>query len=74
MLEWWGYLHTNGSLQVKRYFGPEDIAEARESPFVNTVYGPWECSGREEALELLKKNIMDPILSRTWEDKNRWLT
>lgn len=54
MNKWWGYLHINGSLQVKRYFSPEDIMEAHESPFVDAVAGPWECSGREGALEKLK--------------------
>ena len=55
MIEWWGYIHSNGSLQVKRYFGPKDLSEARESPFVERVYGPWKVNGREEALEMLKK-------------------
>jgi len=57
MNQWWGYLHVEGTLHVKIYFGPEDISEAWESPFVNTVFGPWECSGREEALEKLKDGI-----------------
>lgn len=56
MIKWWGYLHENGSLQVKRYFGPEDLSEARESPFVQQVFGPWEVDSREEALEKLKKS------------------
>ena len=58
MNQWWGYLHTNGSLQVKVYFGPEDIMEAHESPFVDAVAGPWECNGREEALEKLKSALL----------------
>lgn len=57
MDKWWGYLHTNGSLQVKPYFGPEDITEAHESPFVNTVFGPWKCGDRKEALKLLEEDI-----------------
>ena len=40
-LEWWGYLHVEGTLQVKRYFGPRDIEEAHESPFVDMVHGPF---------------------------------
>lgn len=57
MIEWWGYLHMDGSLHVKPYFGPEDIAEAWESPFVNTVFGPWKCGSRKGALGLLKESI-----------------
>jgi len=56
-IRWWGYIHENGSLQVKRYFGPEDISEAWESPFVMKVFGPWAVNSREEALEKLKKSI-----------------
>ena len=54
---WWGYRHTNGTLQAKRYFGREDIKEAAESDFVDDYYGPFECNGREEALKILKKEI-----------------
>jgi len=57
MNKWWGYLHVEGTLQVKRYFGPMDITEAKESPFVDIVAGPWECENREEALKKLKKYI-----------------
>lgn len=56
-LTWWGYKHTNGSLQAKRYFGEEDLDEAMESPFVAAVFGPFEADGREEALEILEKNF-----------------
>ena len=54
---WWGYRHTNGTLQAKRYFGPEDIIEAAESDFVDEYYGPFECNGREKALEELERRI-----------------
>lgn len=33
---WWAYMHTNGAILVKRYFGPEDIIEAIDSPFVHS--------------------------------------
>jgi hypothetical protein len=56
---WWGYLHENGSLQVKRYFGPVDLSEARESPFVQRVFGPWQVDSREEALKRLEKALED---------------
>jgi len=57
MNKWWGYLHTEGTLQVKRYFGPMDISEAQGSPFVDIIAGPWECKNREEAIEKLKESV-----------------
>lgn len=55
-LLWWGYLHTEGTLQAKRYFSPEDIQEARESPFVVRTYGPFRAQGRDEALKIVGEN------------------
>lgn len=51
---WWGYLHTAGTLQAKRYFDKRDIDEAEESPFVQQVVYPFEAADREEALEYIK--------------------
>lgn len=51
--KWWGYLHVNGSLQVKIYFDRLDIQEAWESPFVDRVAGPWICEDRAAALKKL---------------------
>jgi hypothetical protein len=52
---WWGYLHTSGSLQAKRYFDELDIEEANQSPFCQIVVGPFEASDREEALTIVKE-------------------
>ncbi len=52
---WWGYLHTSGTIQVKRYFGPEDIAEAHESPFVDRVVNPFEAVNRDAATAHIKQ-------------------
>ena len=57
MRKWWGYLHVEGTLQVKPYFDPLDLTEARESPFVKSVHGPWEVEGREEALAKLRADL-----------------
>ena len=54
MPKWWGYVHTSGSLHVKRYFSQEDIDEADASPFVKKSYGPWECLNSDEAMAFLK--------------------
>lgn len=56
--KWWGYQHTNGSLQAKRYFGPEDIDEARESPFVGQIVGPFDAVTREEALAHIERECV----------------
>lgn len=56
-LQWWGYRHTSGTLQAKRYWSPQDIQEALESPFVAMTYGPFEANGRDEALEILESHI-----------------
>ena len=52
--EWWGYLHINGSYQVKRYFDREDICEALISPFVVTASDSFLAKDREEALKIVK--------------------
>lgn len=54
-LLWWGYLHTNGSIQAKRYFGPLDIEEAEESPFCSIVSKPFQASGRDDAIKQLEE-------------------
>jgi len=56
-IEWWGYLHTNGAILPKRYFGPRDISEANESPFVAEVYGPFNAHGVEDARIILNKHF-----------------
>lgn len=53
MVQWWGYIHTNGTLQVKRYLGPEDLAEAHASPFVSRILPIVEAGSREEATNKL---------------------
>ncbi|MDR2207129.1 MAG: hypothetical protein LBE36_13355 [Flavobacteriaceae bacterium] len=52
---WWGYKHTSGTYQAKRYWDKRDIQEAHESPFCAVVTEPFEASNRDEALEIVKK-------------------
>ena len=54
---WWGYLHQQGTWHVKRFFSKEDISEAVQSPFVVSVYGPWPCATREQAVAKLKEEV-----------------
>ena len=55
--EWWGYLHINNTIQVKRYFDCEDLHEANASPFVKIVVNPFKATGRENALEIIKQKL-----------------
>lgn len=52
-LEWWGYRHTNGNLQAKRYWSDDDLQDADESPFVAKRTHVFLASSREEALEII---------------------
>jgi len=59
MINWWAYLHTNGRVQVKRYFGdPLDLEEAQESPFVVTVMQPFPAINRESAVALAEDKLL----------------
>lgn len=53
--EWWGYRHTNGSLQAKRYFDPRDLEDADESPFCAKRTGVFLAGSREEALKIIEE-------------------
>lgn len=55
MNKWWGYLHINGSIQVKRYFDQRDTDEAEESPFVDKVVYPFDAVDRQDALKQAKE-------------------
>lgn len=50
---WWGYKHTNGSYQVKRYFGKTSMALDVQSDFVKWHFGPFEAENRADALRQL---------------------
>lgn len=49
---WYGYIHVDGTLHVKRYFGPEDITEATDSEFVAQITGPFHAPNAEIAATL----------------------
>jgi len=54
---WWGYLHVNGGIQVKRFFSQEDLDDANESPFVKRVFEPFEANSREQAILKVKAQL-----------------
>jgi hypothetical protein len=60
-LSWWGYMHSNGDIQVKRYFGPQDIVEARTSPFVHQIVGPFKAFGRADAETYVNEQLKDIV-------------
>jgi len=53
-LKWWAYLHRNGTLQVKRWFGdPKDYTDDCEgNEFVLYVVTPFEAPDRESAIRI----------------------
>ena len=57
-LEWYAYLHENDTVHVKRYMGDHgDIVEARSSPFVQRVTGPFEAKNRVTAIDIAKARL-----------------
>ena len=58
-LMWWGYLHENGTIQVKRWFGDhKDYTDDCEgNPFVQRIVKPFTASSREQAIEIIKERL-----------------
>jgi hypothetical protein len=58
-IEWWGYLHQNGSPQLKRWFGDhKDYTEDCEgNDFVLQVVRPFAADSQEEAMSILKSRL-----------------
>ena len=50
-MTWYGYVHINGQVIVKRYLGDVgDLVECRSSPFVQSIILPFEASSRAAAV------------------------
>lgn len=60
-LEWWGYIHENGDLIIKRYLNDMQIIDALESDFVKTISGRVYAKDKKEATELIKKELLDEL-------------
>jgi AmiR/NasT family two-component response regulator len=56
---YWGYLHQNGTVQVKGYYEYGQIKDAEESGFVQYIVKPFKTSTRKEALIIITKEIED---------------
>lgn len=63
-MKWFGYRHINGTFQVKRALSFLDYQEAKKSPFVARIYGPWDVNSRDEALQMLRKEFRNTCLTR----------
>lgn len=59
MYEWWGYLHSNGTVQLKRWYGDhKDYTEDCENnDFVVKVIPPFKASSYEEAMSKLINSL-----------------
>jgi len=56
---WWGYRHTNGSIQLKRWFGDKAdyTTDCVNNPFVAKVVFPFEADTRLIAMLELEKRL-----------------
>ncbi len=52
---WWGYIHTNGNIQVKPFMDKRDISDAIQSPFCEEVFAEFEAESRDDAINYIKK-------------------
>ena len=56
---YWGYLHQNGTIQVKRWFGDHHdyTTDCHGNEFVQRVVPPFEASTREEAIKIISQRL-----------------
>jgi len=54
-IKWWAYLHTEGTLQLKRYIDKVSLDDADSSPFVIKRTEPFDADSREQAVKIAKK-------------------
>jgi hypothetical protein len=63
-LQWWGYLHANGTLQLKRWFGDKAdyTTDCENNDFVQKVVEPFESPSREHALAKLALKLNEFVV------------
>lgn len=56
---WWGYLHANDSIQVKRWYGDhaDYTKDCDGNDFVQRVVPPFAALTREEALRIITERL-----------------
>ncbi|HLD91402.1 MAG TPA: hypothetical protein VI911_10395 [Patescibacteria group bacterium] len=69
----WGYLHQNNTIQVKRWFGDHKdyTDDCKNNPFVIAVVPPFESNDNEEALEIIREELRKQLNgTNTYSVKN----
>jgi len=58
-LMWWGYLHADGSIHAKRWFGDHKdyTTDCEGNDFVAQVVRPFEAENRDAALEHITNQV-----------------
>ena len=56
---WWGYLHQNGTPQLKRWWGDHEdyTGDCQGNEFVLKVVPPFEAESRDDAMVILKDRL-----------------
>jgi hypothetical protein len=56
---WWGYLHSNGTPQLKRWFGDvlDYTEDCQDNEFVLRVVKPFEADNHVDAMHILKERL-----------------
>ncbi len=57
---WWGYLHQNGSIQVKRWFGDhaDYTTDCDGNDFIQQVVYPFEAQTYKQALQIITASVI----------------
>lgn len=60
-LMWWGYRHSNGTIQLKRWLGDHEdyTTDCTGNPFVLKVVPPFEAATRVQAILELEKRLVN---------------
>ena len=60
-LWWWGYLHSNGTIQCKRWLGDvqDYTTDCQGNEFVVKVVEPFRAKDRETAMKILEEKLID---------------
>lgn len=55
---WWGYIHSNGKLQIKPWFGDKRdyTSDCENNPFVKEIFPPFIAESKEQARNHIIKN------------------
>jgi len=64
---WYAYIHANGNLLLKRYFMPDDLSDAKNSPFVMDITPVIKAHDRKDAME----QAIDYFKNRNWKYTNK---